>query len=54
MSDWKKTDYGTPQDKDWLDRAREPSAGPKVAVWVIGIAVAAVVSLGLLAYGVFL
>jgi hypothetical protein len=39
--------------KDWLDRAREPSDGPRVAVWVISIAIVVVAAVTLLALGLF-
>ena len=41
------------QKKDWLDRAREPSDGPKVAVWVISIGILVAAAIALLALGLF-
>ena len=48
----------TPKDylkkPDWLDKASEPSDGPKVAFWLLGMLLLAAVAVALLISGLFL
>ena len=55
MNDARKYDLSNPggQPKDWLDKAREPSDGWRVAAWVIGLLLLGGASIYLLVSGLF-